>query len=107
HSLGVPAHGKSASDSSVFNTDDPEESTSTRGQTPWLPLREHQVSWDQSLSAVVQMSIDRGTHRLLPHPLKLTVLQRVVAANPQLGVVLLDLAEYADSFPATGPSKGV
>ncbi|KAJ6552207.1 N-terminal C2 in EEIG1 and EHBP1 proteins-domain-containing protein [Mycena vulgaris] len=111
--LGVPSHGKFASDSSVFSTNGPEDRTSTRGQTPWLPLRDHSVSWEQPLSAVVQMSIDRDTHRLLPHPFKLTVLQRVIARdpdapqNPQLGVVELDLAEYADSFPASALSKDI
>ncbi|KAJ7111497.1 N-terminal C2 in EEIG1 and EHBP1 proteins-domain-containing protein [Mycena epipterygia] len=111
--LGVPSHDQSASSSSVFSADEPQESASTRGQTPWLPLRDHSVSWEQSLSAVVQMSIDRGTHRLLPHPFKLTVLQRVIARdpdapqNPQLGIVELDLAEYADSFPSSSPSKDI
>ncbi|KAJ7022616.1 N-terminal C2 in EEIG1 and EHBP1 proteins-domain-containing protein [Mycena alexandri] len=95
--------------------DDPQApSTSARsGQTPWLPLREHAVTWDQSLSAVVQMSIERDTHTLLPHPFKLTVLQRVIANdpdaphNPRLGVVDLDLAEYADSVPLSAAPKGI
>ncbi|KAJ7700398.1 N-terminal C2 in EEIG1 and EHBP1 proteins-domain-containing protein [Mycena rosella] len=115
HSLGVPPHGRDASGSGVFSTsgDDAEGSSAARGQTPWLPLRDHAVSWDHPLSAVVQMSIDRDTHRLLPHPFKLAVLQRVIARdpdapqNPQLGVLELDLAEYADSFPLppATPSK--
>ncbi|KAJ7766305.1 N-terminal C2 in EEIG1 and EHBP1 proteins-domain-containing protein [Mycena maculata] len=114
--LGVPSHSKfasAASESSVFIADYAEESTSARGQTPWVPLRNHSVVWEQPLSAVVQMSIDRETHQLLPHPFKLTVQQRVIAhdpdapQNPRLGVVELDLAQYADSFPAPGASKGV
>ncbi|KAJ7092797.1 hypothetical protein B0H15DRAFT_777091 [Mycena belliarum] len=86
------------SNASVFDADAREESSAARGQTPWLPLREHAVSWDQPLSAVVQMSIDRTTHRLLPHPFKLTVLQR---AAGDFGTVELDLAEYADSGTVT------
>ncbi|KAJ7018052.1 N-terminal C2 in EEIG1 and EHBP1 proteins-domain-containing protein, partial [Mycena alexandri] len=117
--LGAQSRSQSASDSGIFDADDEQDATSTRGQTPWLPLLDHSVSWDQSLSAVVQMSIDRDTQRLLPHPFKLKVMQRVIAGdldaphNPQLGVVELNLAEYVDSVPlstaATGsvPSKGV
>ncbi|KAJ7178617.1 N-terminal C2 in EEIG1 and EHBP1 proteins-domain-containing protein [Mycena crocata] len=112
HTMGVPSsHGHSTPSSSMLGSE-AEASTSARGQTPWLPLRDHSVSWDQPLSAVVQMSIERDTHRLLPHPFKLTVLQRVVAGdpdaphNPRLGVVDLDLAEYADSVPVSSASKG-
>ncbi|KAJ7025425.1 N-terminal C2 in EEIG1 and EHBP1 proteins-domain-containing protein [Mycena alexandri] len=117
--LGAQSRSQSASDSGIFDADYEQDATSTRGQTPWLPLLDHSVSWDQSLSAVVQMSIDRDTQRLLPHPFKLKVMQRVIAGdldaphNPQLGVVELNLAEYVDSVPlstaATGsvPSKGV
>ncbi|KAJ7163487.1 N-terminal C2 in EEIG1 and EHBP1 proteins-domain-containing protein [Mycena crocata] len=106
--LGVPVHTQSASDSTVFSMDGPQETSSARGQTPWLPLRDHSVLWDQPLSAVVQMSIDRDTHHLLPHPFKLTVLQKVEGDhNPRLGAVHLDLAEYADSVPASSASKGV
>ncbi|KAF7327600.1 C2 NT-type domain-containing protein [Mycena kentingensis (nom. inval.)] len=86
-----------------------------RGQTPWLPLREHSVTWEQPLHHVVQMSVDRDTHRLLPHPFKLKVVQRVVAGdpdaphNPRLGVVYIDLSEYADSVPLPlgSPPKGL
>ncbi|KAJ7773077.1 N-terminal C2 in EEIG1 and EHBP1 proteins-domain-containing protein [Mycena metata] len=110
-----PPSSNAHSTSSTSMLDDPQApSTSARsGQTPWLPLREHAVTWDQSLSAVVQMSIERDTHTLLPHPFKLTVLQRVIANdpdaphNPRLGVVDLDLAEYVDSVPLSAPPKGV
>ncbi|KAF8183027.1 hypothetical protein K438DRAFT_1839496 [Mycena galopus ATCC 62051] len=88
--------------------------STTRGQTPFLPLRDHFVTWDHPLSAVVQMFIDRNAHRLLPHPFKFKVVQRVIPGdpdapqNPRLGVVELDLAEYTDSVPAmpNEPSKG-
>ncbi|KAJ7127161.1 N-terminal C2 in EEIG1 and EHBP1 proteins-domain-containing protein [Mycena epipterygia] len=113
---GAPSSTASHSTSSanvLAPDDDSQASTSARGQTPWLPLRDHAVLWDQPLSAIVQMSIDRDTHRLLPHPFKLTVLQRVIARdpdapnNPRFGMVELDLSEYADSVPATPVSKGV
>ncbi|KAJ7639295.1 N-terminal C2 in EEIG1 and EHBP1 proteins-domain-containing protein [Roridomyces roridus] len=113
HTLSIPSQGKAASDSSLSKEDDShEETTSARGQTPWVPLREHSVIWEQPLSTVVQMSIERHTHKLLPLPFKLTVLQRVIAndpdapANPRLGTVELDLAEFADSVPNQGKRKG-
>ncbi|KAJ7713892.1 N-terminal C2 in EEIG1 and EHBP1 proteins-domain-containing protein [Mycena maculata] len=107
-----PSRNHSVS-SSLLGSDEVQARTAARGQTPWLPLRDHAVSWDQPLSAVVQMSIDRDTHRLLPQSFKLTVLQRVIANdpdaphNPRLGVVEIDLAEYADSVPASSASKGI
>ncbi|KAF7375023.1 C2 NT-type domain-containing protein [Mycena sanguinolenta] len=103
-----------ASSSSTVGSEDPQTTnTSKSGQTGWLQLEDHSVTWDQSLSAVVQMSIERNTHRLLPHPFKLTVLQRVIAhdpdapSNPRLGTVEIDLAEYVDSVPSASPPKGV
>ncbi|KAJ7104303.1 N-terminal C2 in EEIG1 and EHBP1 proteins-domain-containing protein [Mycena belliarum] len=107
------SHHHSASTGRLAPDDQDQAITSARGQTPWLPLRDHAVSWEQPLSAVVQMSIDRDTHRLLPHPFKLTVLQRVIAHDPdapqkpRFGAVEIDLAEYADSVPAMHASKGV
>ncbi|KAJ7824747.1 N-terminal C2 in EEIG1 and EHBP1 proteins-domain-containing protein [Mycena olivaceomarginata] len=82
------------------------------GQTVFLPLRDHAVTWDHPLSAVVQMSVDRTTHRLLPHPLRLKVVQRVIPGdpdapqNPRLGVVELDLAQYADSSDVAAAGTG-
>ncbi|KAF8207602.1 N-terminal C2 in EEIG1 and EHBP1 proteins-domain-containing protein [Mycena galopus ATCC 62051] len=107
--LQIPSHNQAASS----GTDEPQTNTSRAGQTGWLPLKDHSVTWDQSLSAVVQMSIERDTHRLLPHPFKLTVVQRVIAHdpdaphNPRLGTVEIDLAEYVDSVPASAAPKGV
>ncbi|KAJ7243611.1 N-terminal C2 in EEIG1 and EHBP1 proteins-domain-containing protein [Mycena haematopus] len=107
----------SAEDAQAYpaGADDLPDASTTRGQTPFLPLHEHSVVWDHPLSAVVQMSIDRDTQRLLPHPFTLKVVQRVVSgdpdapANPRLGTVELDLAEYTDSVPADNinvPRKG-
>ncbi|CAK5278110.1 unnamed protein product [Mycena citricolor] len=96
-----------------YTSESYETQTSTRGQTPWLALRDHSVTWEQSLSTVVQMSIDRERHQLLPHPFKLAVLQRVIVGdpdapkNPCLGVLELNLAEYSDSNLASpGEMKG-
>ncbi|KAJ6577206.1 N-terminal C2 in EEIG1 and EHBP1 proteins-domain-containing protein [Mycena capillaripes] len=110
HTSVAPSNSHSASSSSVL---DAQASTSARGQTPWVPLRDHSVTWEQPLSAVVQMNIERDTHYLLPHPFKLTVVQRVVAhdpdapSNPRLGTVEVDLAEYVDSVPLSAAPKGV
>ncbi|KAJ7274529.1 N-terminal C2 in EEIG1 and EHBP1 proteins-domain-containing protein [Mycena haematopus] len=109
----MPSSSHLASSSTTVGSEDRQTNTSRSGHTGWLPLKDHSVTWDQSLSAVVQMSIERNTHRLLPHPFKLTVLQRVIAHdpdaphNPRLGTVEIDLAEYVDSVPAASPSKGV
>ncbi|KAJ7635320.1 hypothetical protein FB45DRAFT_865851 [Roridomyces roridus] len=104
----IPPRRKGSSDSSLSMEDDyPEGTTSTRGRTPWLPLRDHSVTWEHPLSTVVQMSIERHTQKLLPHPFKLTVLQRVIAhdpnapANPRLGTIELDLAEFVDRSSST------
>ncbi|KAJ7048498.1 N-terminal C2 in EEIG1 and EHBP1 proteins-domain-containing protein [Mycena amicta] len=122
--LQVPEHSQEGSSTSTLGSEeDPiaaellfagdEETTSARGQTPWQPLRDHSVTWDHPLSVLVQMSIDRDSHELLPHPFKLTILQRVVTGdpnaprNPRLGAVDIDLAEYTDSVPASGSPKGV
>ncbi|KAJ7915168.1 hypothetical protein B0H13DRAFT_2000684 [Mycena leptocephala] len=109
-SLGVPFHSQSASGSSVFSADDGQEVTAARGQTAWVPLRDHSVSWDHPLSAVVQMSIDRDTYRLLPHPFKLKVVQRVIAGDPDARITTAwcsraRFAEYADSVPSSGASS--
>lgn len=52
-----------------------ESSDDGRGSTPYLPLQDHAVSWEQTVDVVVQMSISRDTHDLLPNELKLLVQQ--------------------------------
>ncbi|KAF7323935.1 C2 NT-type domain-containing protein [Mycena kentingensis (nom. inval.)] len=128
--LQVPAHAQAASSSSsldegepsssddskpadIFSSDD--ETTSARGQTAWAPLKDHSVNWEHTLSVFAQMNIDRDSHHLLPHPFKLSIVQRVVPGdpnaprNPRLGAVDIDLAAYTDSapLPASDPPKGV
>nr|GAT51152.1 predicted protein [Mycena chlorophos] len=117
--LSVPAHTQEGSSTPSLEevpigvADEEATASTARGQTPWQPLREHSVTWDHQLSVLVQMSIDRGSHELLPHPFKVTILQRVVAGDPnaprkpRFGAVDIDLAEYTDSVPLLGPSKGV
>ncbi|KAF9011636.1 hypothetical protein BDZ89DRAFT_1077576 [Hymenopellis radicata] len=83
--------------------------TPARGQTVFLPLREHSVAWSQSLSFHLKIPLSRDRENpdsLLPSPAKFVVTQRVVAGdpdaprNPRLGAVYLNLAEYA------GPTVG-
>ncbi|KAG6853721.1 hypothetical protein C0991_002137 [Blastosporella zonata] len=74
--------------------------TPPHGHTPFLRLKDHDVSWEHTLSLLVRMDVDRDPQSmLLPCPLKLTVLQRDPTrpeAKPvSFGVVMLDLAQYA------------
>ncbi|TBU21514.1 N-terminal C2 in EEIG1 and EHBP1 proteins-domain-containing protein [Dichomitus squalens] len=78
-----------------------------RGMTPWAQLQNYNVKWNHSVNVVVQMDVHRETGDLLPNELKLVVMQRVVHGDPdapqhpRLGVVYLNLAEYADAGKVT------
>ena len=57
--------------------------------------------WQHTLSTMLKLDIERDTQGLLPNPLKLVVMQRVIhddldgnPSNPRLGGVYLNLAEY-------------
>lgn len=57
--------------------------------------------WQHTLSTTLRFDIQRDTLGLLPNPLKLVVMQRVIPddpdgnpSNPRLGAVYLNLAEY-------------
>ena len=57
--------------------------------------------WQHTLSTTVKFDIERDTLGLLPNPLKLVVMQRVIPddldgnpSNPRLGAVYLNLAKY-------------
>ena len=57
--------------------------------------------WQHTLSTTLKFDIERDTLGLLPNPLKLVVMQRVIAddldrnpSNTRLGAVYLNLAEY-------------
>jgi len=89
-----------------------------KGQTPFEKLKDHSVSWEQTLDVVVQMGIGRETNELGDCEAKLVVmqvhwftiltklsanqffLQRVIPGdpnaprNPRLGAVSLNLAQY-------------
>ncbi|KAL0575306.1 hypothetical protein V5O48_006657 [Marasmius crinis-equi] len=72
-----------------------------RGITPYYKLKDHAVTWEHSLNVLVKMDIDRETSELQSNVLKLGVMQKVISGdpdapqNPRLGVVYLDLAQYA------------
>lgn len=75
--------------------------TPAKGSTPFLSLKDHAVTWSQSLSTTLKFDIDRETTHILPNPLKVVVVQRIVPGdphgnpqNPRLGAVYLNLAEY-------------
>ena len=79
----------------------PVTSTLRRGTTPFLKLKDHSVIWSHTLDTLLKFDIDRETHQILPNPLKLVVMQRVIPddpdgspQNPRLGAVYLNLAEY-------------
>ncbi|OAX35555.1 hypothetical protein K503DRAFT_858548 [Rhizopogon vinicolor AM-OR11-026] len=71
-----------------------------KGQTPFEKLKDHSVSWEQTLDVVVQMGIGRETNELGDCEAKLVVMQRVIPGdpdaprNPRLGAVSLNLAQY-------------
>ena len=57
--------------------------------------------WQHTLSTTLKFDIERDTLGLLPNPLKLVVMQRVIPddldgnpSNPRLGAIYLNLAEY-------------
>ncbi|KAF5384231.1 hypothetical protein D9615_003471 [Tricholomella constricta] len=78
----------------------PPATTPARGQTHFRKLKEHNVSWEYTLSILIRMDVDRDPQSmLLSCPVKLTILQRDPAnldARPtRFGIVNLDLAQYA------------
>ncbi|KAF4607805.1 hypothetical protein EYR40_000140 [Pleurotus pulmonarius] len=74
---------------------------SSRGITTFGQLKEHKVVWNHTVDVVVKMDVERDTLELLPNELKLEVMQRVIPndpsapQNPRLGVLYLNLAQYA------------
>lgn len=75
--------------------------TLARGMTPFLKLKDHSVTWSSMLDPLLKLDIDRETSQVLPCPVKLVVMQRVIPddpdgppQNPRLGAVYLNLAEY-------------
>ncbi|KAF9452133.1 hypothetical protein P691DRAFT_756733 [Macrolepiota fuliginosa MF-IS2] len=79
--------------------------TSARGSTPYLDLKDHSVHWNQQLSTIVRLDVERDSGSILPCPFKLVVMQRVkldphhdahlASAEPhRLGALHLNLSEY-------------
>jgi len=80
--------------------------TPARGMTPFLKLKDHSVVWSHTLDTILKFDIDRETSQIMPNPLKLVVMQRVIPddphgspQNPRLGAVYLNLAEYVGQGP--------
>lgn len=88
----------------------PGSNTAARGQTAFLPLKDHNVTWDHTLDVLLRMDVERDTLNLLSSPLTLTVLQAGAghghskskgasnghaSGTSRFGVVYLDLAQYA------------
>ncbi|TDL27953.1 hypothetical protein BD410DRAFT_894088 [Rickenella mellea] len=95
----------STTNASMSTTNDPNIPAPAKGRTAYVPLKDHNVLWDQTLSVGVQIGVQRETLDLLPSELKIVVVQRVIHGdpdaphNPRLGAVYLNLAEYANTGP--------
>ncbi|KAK0447188.1 N-terminal C2 in EEIG1 and EHBP1 proteins-domain-containing protein, partial [Armillaria borealis] len=101
----VISSGASSSHSHSSSSTPSSSRPATRGQTPFLPLTEHSVTWSQSLSVYIKIPLSRDRENpdaLMPNPAKFVVTQRVISGdpdapqNPRMGAVYLDLSEYAD-----------
>ncbi|KAF5350657.1 hypothetical protein D9756_008611 [Leucocoprinus leucothites] len=84
--------------------------TPARGTTLYTPLKDHSVHWNQTLSTVVRLDVDRDNGYIFPCPFKLVVMQRPNnnddpderPESPQehrLGAVYLNLSEYVGHGP--------
>ncbi|QRW25909.1 N-terminal C2 in EEIG1 and EHBP1 proteins [Rhizoctonia solani] len=78
-----------------------------RGRTPTVAIADHTVRWDELVEMAVPMGIVKETKGLMPADLKLTVEQvpqspeHLVKPRAALGVVRINLAEYAGKGPVT------
>ncbi|KAJ1301108.1 hypothetical protein OPQ81_003524 [Rhizoctonia solani] len=77
-----------------------------RGRTPTVPIADHTVRWDELVEMAVPMGISKDTRGLMPADLKLTIEQvpqshELVKPRAALGIVRLNLAEYAGKGPVT------
>ncbi|KAK2460816.1 hypothetical protein APHAL10511_007286 [Amanita phalloides] len=76
--------------------------SAARGQTLAVELKDHAVVWNHAVNTVLRIDVSRHTGILAISPLKLIVQQPLKkdAPNPsdkaRLGVLYLNLAEYAD-----------
>lgn len=101
----VISSGASSSHSHSSSSTPSSSRPAARGQTPFLPLMEHSVTWSQSLSVYIKIPLSRDRENpdaLMHNPAKFVVTQRVISGdpdapqNPRMGAVYLDLSEYAD-----------
>lgn len=101
----VISSGASSSHSHSSSSTPSSSRPAARGQTPFLPLTEHSVTWSQSLSVYIKIPLSRDRENpdaLMANPAKFVVTQRVISGdpdapqNPRMGAVYLDLSEYAD-----------
>ncbi|KAG1733305.1 N-terminal C2 in EEIG1 and EHBP1 proteins-domain-containing protein [Suillus lakei] len=78
-----------------------------KGHTLFEQLKEHSVTWEQTLDVMVQIGIGRETNELGGCEAKFVVMQRVVPGDPdapripRLGAVSLNLAQYVDAGVVT------
>ncbi|KAJ3573095.1 hypothetical protein NP233_g2657 [Leucocoprinus birnbaumii] len=83
--------------------------TPARGATAYTPLKDHSVHWNQTLSTVVRLDVDRDNGFIFPCPFKLVVMQRLTDGDHdspnesseihRLGAVYLNLSEYVGHGP--------
>ncbi|KAH7882980.1 hypothetical protein F5I97DRAFT_161244 [Phlebopus sp. FC_14] len=96
----------------LASTPPPDGYTPSKGRTPFMKLKEHNVTWEQTLDFVIQMKIGRERDKgekgeLNAREAKLVVMQRVIPGdpdaphNPRLGVVYINLAQYVDAGVVT------
>ncbi|KAJ7591552.1 hypothetical protein C8J56DRAFT_935836 [Mycena floridula] len=117
-----PAVRSSSSTTTASSTSIPTSSSSSSSIqswpsiTPFLPLKEHGVTWEQTLHTTVKLAISRSASTsstetdvatsgnlgtLVSSLFKLVVVQKVTPGdpksprNPRVGAIYLDLAEYA------------
>ncbi|KAF8650914.1 hypothetical protein AX16_005039 [Volvariella volvacea WC 439] len=104
-SSALPIPPKSLFGSRCCESMSPDLMATPRGMTQFVPLKDHNVTWEHHLDIVVRLDIERDTHDLLPNELKLVIIQRVSReddgnntlhnSNPRFGALYLNLAEYA------------
>ncbi|KAG8906968.1 hypothetical protein FRB99_005610 [Tulasnella sp. 403] len=87
------------------------DDTSQKGSTEYVPLKEHTVRWEHTVEVVVHLKVRKETNGLLPCDLKLVLQEQLSASGSttsvdpltpaRFGVLVLNLAEYADRGPVT------
>ncbi|KDN39794.1 hypothetical protein RSAG8_08586, partial [Rhizoctonia solani AG-8 WAC10335] len=102
-------HGSDMEDAIKFSANSAVHSITGpgRGRTLTVAISDHTVRWDELVEMAVPMGIAKETKGLLPADFKLTVEQvpqsheQLLKPRAALGVVRLNLAEYAGKGPVT------